>query len=73
MTVESAQPEAPPAPDLREPPRAGGGVPFLGHGWKLVRDPLEFMSRLRDHGDVVRLKLGPKTVYAVTTPELTGA
>jgi epi-isozizaene 5-monooxygenase len=31
------------------------------------------MSRLRDHGDVVRLKLGPKTVYAVTTPALTGA
>ncbi len=72
MTVESVRPEAP-APDLREPPRAGGGVPGLGHGWKLVRDPLAFMSRLRDHGDVVRLKLGPKTVYAVTTPDLTGA
>ncbi|MGA5901019.1 cytochrome P450 [Streptomyces venetus] len=73
MTVESVQPEASLAPELREPPRAGGGVPFLGHGWKLVRDPLEFMSRLRDDGDVVRLKLGPKSVYAVTTPELTGA
>ncbi|GAA2909306.1 MULTISPECIES: bifunctional albaflavenone monooxygenase/terpene synthase [Streptomyces] len=72
MTVESVRPEAL-APDLREPPRAGGGVPGLGHGWKLVRDPLAFMSRLRDHGDVVRLKLGPKTVYAVTTPDLTGA
>ncbi|MFC9130993.1 cytochrome P450 [Streptomyces sp. NPDC057099] len=72
MTVESVQPEAL-APDLREPPRAGGGVPGLGHGWKLVRDPLAFMSRLRDDGEVVRLKLGPKTVYAVTTPELTGA
>ncbi|MFC9681609.1 cytochrome P450 [Streptomyces sp. NPDC056948] len=72
MTVESVQPEAL-TPDLREPPRAGGGVPGLGHGWKLVRDPLAFMSRLRDHGDVVRLKLGPKTVYAVTTPDLTGA
>ncbi|MFC9505800.1 cytochrome P450 [Streptomyces sp. NPDC057002] len=72
MTVESVQPEAL-APDLREPPRAGGGVPGLGHGLKLVRDPLAFMSRLRDHGDVVRLKLGPKTVYAVTTPDLTGA
>ncbi|WP_328410907.1 cytochrome P450 [Streptomyces violaceus] len=72
MTVESVRPGAL-APDLREPPRAGGGVPGLGHGWKLVRDPLAFMSRLRDHGDVVRLKLGPKTVYAVTTPDLTGA
>ncbi|MFH0520809.1 cytochrome P450 [Streptomyces sp. M41] len=75
MTVESVHPEAQPraASDLREPPLAGGGVPLLGHGWKMVRDPLAFMSRLRDHGDVVRLKLGPKTVYAVTTPELTGA
>ncbi|WP_030899204.1 cytochrome P450 [Streptomyces sp. NRRL S-474] len=72
MTVESVTPEAL-TPELREPPRAGGGVPFLGHGWTLVRDPLSFMSRLRDHGDVVRLKLGPKTVYAVTTPALTGA
>ncbi len=73
MTVESVKPAAPPAPELREPPRAGGGVPGLGHGWKLARDPLAFMARLRDHGDVVRLKLGPKTVYAVTTPALTGA
>jgi epi-isozizaene 5-monooxygenase len=85
MTVESVQPQTPgtpgtsEAPDasgstaLREPPLASGAVPGLGHGLKLVRDPLAFMSRLRDHGDVVRLKLGPKTVYAVTTPALTGA
>ena len=46
MTVESVRPEAgPPAtPELREPPLAGGGVPLLGHGWKLVRDPLAFMA-----------------------------
>ncbi|WP_328501681.1 cytochrome P450 [Streptomyces sp. NBC_00457] len=75
MTVESVKPEAPDheASELREPPLAGGGVPGLGHGLKLVRDPLAFMARLREHGDVVRLKLGPKTVYAVTTPALTGA
>ncbi|CAL9441407.1 cytochrome P450 [Streptomyces sp. Tu 3180] len=73
MTVESVKPEASAVTALREPPVAGGGVPVLGHGWKLVRDPLAFMSRLRDHGDVVRLRLGPKTVYAVTTPDLTGA
>ncbi|WP_411151079.1 cytochrome P450 [Streptomyces sp. A30] len=73
MTVESVKPAAPQARELREPPLAGGGVPVLGHGWKLVRDPLSFMARLRDHGDVVRLKLGPKTVYAVTAPALTGA
>jgi len=75
MTVESVNPEtrAEPATELREPPLAGGGVPLLGHGWKLARDPLAFMAQLRDHGDVVRIRLGPKTVYAVTTPALTGA
>ncbi|MGW3496401.1 bifunctional albaflavenone monooxygenase/terpene synthase [Streptomyces sp. NPDC001020] len=57
----------------RVPPLAGGGIPLLGHGWKLARDPLGLLCRLRDHGDVVRLRLGPKTVYAVTTPDLTGA
>ncbi|MDT7844231.1 bifunctional albaflavenone monooxygenase/terpene synthase [Streptomyces justiciae] len=75
MTVESVRPEAPVTPEsgLREAPLAGGGVPLLGHGLKLLRDPLAFMSQLRDHGDVVRLKLGPKEVYAPTTPDLTGA
>lgn len=74
MTAESVQSETRRgAPGPQEPPVAGGGVPLLGHGLKLVRDPLAFMSQLRDHGDVVRLKLGPKTVYAVTTPALTGA
>jgi epi-isozizaene 5-monooxygenase len=73
MTVESVKPAEADVHELREPPLAGGGVPLLGHGWQLVRDPLSFMSRLREHGDVVRLKLGPKTVYAVTTPDLTGA
>ncbi|MCX4883485.1 cytochrome P450 [Streptomyces sp. NBC_00847] len=75
MTVESVKPEPQiyAESELREPPLAGGAVPVLGHGLKLVRDPLAFMSGLREHGDVVRLKLGPKTVYAPTTPELTGA
>ncbi|MEV6958780.1 cytochrome P450 [Streptomyces sp. NPDC051207] len=75
MTVESVTPQSGTGAgaELREPPVAGGGIPLLGHGWRMARDPLAFMARLRDHGDVVRLKLGPKTVYAVTTPALTGA
>ncbi|MFE2096592.1 MULTISPECIES: cytochrome P450 [unclassified Streptomyces] len=73
MTVESVKPVVPESTGLREPPLAGGALPVLGHGLKLVRDPLAFMSGLREHGDVVRLKLGPKTVYAVTAPALTGA
>ncbi|MFJ4548993.1 cytochrome P450 [Streptomyces sp. NPDC088817] len=74
MTAESVQSESRhDAQGPHEPPVAGGGVPLLGHGLRLVRDPLAFMSELRDHGDVVRIRLGPKTVYAVTTPALTGA
>ncbi|MCX5560611.1 cytochrome P450 [Streptomyces sp. NBC_00038] len=73
MTVESVRTDVPQTLEPATPPLAGGGVPGLGHGWKLVRDPLGFLAQLRDHGDVVRLKMGPKTVYAVTTPELTGA
>ncbi|MEU2282779.1 cytochrome P450 [Streptomyces sp. NPDC013178] len=73
MTIESVKPETPGSAELREPPLAGGGVPLLGHGLRLARDPLAFMARLSDHGDVVRIKLGPKTVYAVTHPDLTGA
>ncbi|MFI7503774.1 cytochrome P450 [Streptomyces sp. NPDC049687] len=73
MTVESVKSLPPERSELREPPLAGGRVPLLGHGWKLARDPLAFLARLREHGDVVRLRLGPKTVYAVTAPELTGA
>jgi epi-isozizaene 5-monooxygenase len=72
MTVESVRPASPHTRELPDPPFAGGGVPLLGHGWQLVRDPLGYFARLRDHGDVVRLKLGPKTVYAATAPELVG-
>ncbi|MCF3121950.1 cytochrome P450 [Streptomyces arenae] len=75
MSVESAIP-APaasgPGP-LRTPPLVGGGVPLLGHAWNLVRDPLGFLAALRDHGDLVRIRLGPKTAYAVCDPELVGA
>ncbi|MEU6821921.1 cytochrome P450 [Streptomyces atriruber] len=74
MSVESAIP-APPAsgPDpLRTPPLVRGGAPLLGHAWNLVRDPLGFLSALRDHGDLVRIRLGPRTAYVVCDPELVG-
>ncbi|MEU9394875.1 cytochrome P450 [Streptomyces sp. NPDC048324] len=75
MTVESVTPEPRTHTETKpgEPPLADGALPLLGHGWKLVRDPLAFLAGLREQGDVVRLRLGPKTVYAVTVPELTGA
>ncbi|MFG2024024.1 cytochrome P450 [Streptomyces sp. NPDC048825] len=74
MTVESAQPEATEAASKPlEPEFAAGALPVLGHSWKMVRDPVGFLTRLRDHGDVVRIRLGPKTVYAINSPEHTGA
>ncbi|WP_030780903.1 cytochrome P450 [Streptomyces sp. NRRL S-920] len=75
MSVESAIPvpaASGPGP-LRTPPLVKGGAPLLGHAWNLVRDPLGFLSALRDHGDLVRIRLGPRTAYAVCDPELVGA
>ncbi|MGY0018562.1 cytochrome P450 [Streptomyces sp. cg35] len=69
MTVESTLAAAP-GTDPGQPPPAPGGAPLMGHAWNLLRDPLGFLTRLRDGGDVVRLKLGPKTAYAVCDPEL---
>ncbi|MFI6346605.1 cytochrome P450 [Streptomyces sp. NPDC050560] len=57
---------------LPAPPFARGGAPLLGHAWNLVRDPLSFLASLRDDGDVVRIRLGPRTAYAVCAPELVG-
>ncbi|MEU6554401.1 cytochrome P450 [Streptomyces sp. NPDC046915] len=48
-----------------------GGLPLLGHVIPLLRRPLEFMDSLRDHGPVVRIRLGRLTVYVVTDGELT--
>ncbi|MFI6879549.1 cytochrome P450 [Streptomyces sp. NPDC050400] len=70
MTVESTLPAPAPSTGPEQPPPAPGGAPLLGHAWNLLRDPLGFLTELRDGGDVVRLKLGPKTAYAVCDPEL---
>lgn len=75
MTVEStasAIPATTTTAQLRTPPLVQGGAPVLGHAWNLVRDPLGFLAALRDHGDLVRIRLGPKTAYAVNDPELVG-
>lgn len=65
MSVESAIPTT-------VPPLVSGGAPLIGHAWNLVRDPLGFLAALRDHGDLVRIRLGPRTAYAVCDPELVG-
>jgi cytochrome P450 len=55
----------------RSVPRATGGLPVVGHGWQLLRRPLEFVSDLRSRGDVVAFRLGTHRACLVTTPALT--
>ncbi|MEV6977568.1 cytochrome P450 [Kitasatospora sp. NPDC093806] len=50
---------------------APGALPLLGHGLRLVRDPLAFLSSLPAHGDLVRVGLGPHRVVMVCDPQLT--
>lgn len=46
-------------------------LPLLGHGLQLQRRPLEFLAELhRQPEPLVRIKLGSKDAYVVTTPEL---
>lgn len=49
---------------------ARGHVPGLGHGLQLVRRPLEFVSSLREQGDVVLVRVGRMPLYALTDPAL---
>ncbi|MBR8641316.1 cytochrome P450 [Streptomyces tuirus] len=52
-------------------PTAPGGWPLIGHAHRLARDPLPFMTSLRQHGSVVRISIGPTPAYVVTDPALT--
>ncbi|MCC2279461.1 cytochrome P450 [Streptomyces sp. ET3-23] len=51
-------------------PAAPGAWPVLGHTPVLMRRPLEFVTSLTAHGDVVRIRLGRLPAYAVTHPAL---
>jgi cytochrome P450 len=48
-------------------PRA---LPVLGHAVYLLRRPQEFVTRMRDAGEVTVFRLGPRSAYLVNTPEL---
>ncbi|PWI18461.1 cytochrome P450 [Streptomyces sp. Act143] len=52
-------------------PTAPGGLPLIGHAHRLARTPLPFITSLREHGSVVRIRLGPTPAYVVTDPVLT--
>jgi len=62
---------APTAPIPASTPTAPGGLPLIGHGHRLARDPLPFIDSLRDLGSVVRIRIGPTPAYVVTDPALT--
>ena len=49
---------------------APGRWPLLGHTPSLLRQRFSFTSSLRDHGDLVKVYLGPMPAYVATTPEL---
>jgi cytochrome P450 len=63
-------PTTPPAP-ATPTPTAPGRLPLLGHAHRLARDPLPFITSLREHGSVVRIGIGPTDAYVVTDPALT--
>ncbi|MGK5545341.1 cytochrome P450 [Streptomyces sp. URMC 127] len=52
-------------------PLAPGSLPLLGHALPLVRDPLAFLESLPAHGELLRLRMGPRTVVMVCDPGLT--
>jgi pentalenene oxygenase len=52
-------------------PTAPGALPLLGHAHRLARDPLPFITSLRRHGSVVRIRIGPTAAFVVTDPDLT--
>ncbi|MFF2130604.1 cytochrome P450 [Streptomyces olivochromogenes] len=53
------------------PATAPGALPGVGHALKFLRDPLAFLASLPAHGDVVRIRLGPRTVFVACDPAVT--
>jgi len=52
-------------------PVAPGRWPFLGHTPALLRQRFAFTDSLHEHGEIVKIYLGPAPTYFVTSPRLT--
>jgi cytochrome P450 len=52
-------------------PVTPGRWPLIGHTPAMPRRRFRFTGSLHDHGDLVKLYLGPLETYFVTSPELT--
>ncbi|MFF4369478.1 cytochrome P450 [Streptomyces sp. NPDC001594] len=50
---------------------APGALPGVGHALKFLRDPLAFLASLPAHGDLVSIRLGPRTVFVACDPAVT--
>lgn len=57
-------------PALTAPPLAPGGLPVIGHARRLLRQRLDLLEELRDHGDVVTVGVGPLRLHLVNDPAL---
>ncbi|WP_435590848.1 cytochrome P450 [Nocardia sp. bgisy118] len=51
-------------------PTAPGRLPLLGHSLAALRGGLPFVAGLAEIGPIVRIYLGPRPAYVLTTPEL---
>ncbi|MEV3910334.1 pentalenene oxygenase [Streptomyces canus] len=49
---------------------APGALPVVGHALQMMRHPVNFMTSLSAHGDLVEIKIGPTTAHVPTHPEL---
>ncbi|GAA1617722.1 cytochrome P450 [Nocardia ninae] len=56
--------------ELRDVPSAPGRLPVLGHGYQILRDPVQFMVDLVSVGKIVRVDIGSLVVYVITDFEL---
>ena len=52
----------------RAVPLVPGGRRLLGHAVEFGRDPLALLQRVRGHGDVVRIRFGPFSIYVLNSP-----
>ena len=49
-------------------PLVPGGRRVLGHALEFRRDPLALLQRARGHGEVVRIRFGPVSIYLLNSP-----
>ncbi|MGW4913265.1 cytochrome P450 [Streptomyces sp. NPDC004270] len=55
---------------VKDVPLAPGAIRLLGHGPRLLRDPLDWLLECGQARPVLRLRLGPRPAYLVCRPEL---